>query len=72
MLYEINRQKDYNYINCYFYKSKNECGQLLKCEFYQLANELNAFNFMFYIKQKRKHSVLEGKAIGKDGLKSLI
>lgn len=71
-MYEINRQKDNSYLDSYFYQSKNECGQIIRCEIYRTTDGYETFNFTFYIRQKRKMEFPHNQITGKDGLKSLI
>lgn len=71
-MYKINRQCDLDYINAYYYTAKNSVGQIIRCDFYEILNPKNTFNFTFHITQKRKHTSVEGDIVGKDGIKSLI
>ena len=72
MKYEINRHKDPLYLDSYFYQSKNDCGQIIRCELYRITDGYDTFNFTFYIRQKRKMEFPHNQITGKDGLKSLI
>ena len=69
-MYDINREKDESYEDCYVYKSKNEHGQVIVCEGYKTTD--GYINFSFYISTKRKDGYQEGKTTGKDGIKSLL
>ena len=71
-MYDINRQKEEAFLDSYFYQSKNEQGQIIRCELYRITDSPNAFNFSFCIKQKRKKDFPHNQITGKDGLKSLI
>lgn len=72
MAYEIKRKIKKGYLNYYFYQSKNDCGQTIRCEFFQISEYKKDFNFSFCIKQKRKLNFPSGQITGKDGIKSLI
>jgi hypothetical protein len=69
-MYDINREKDESYEDCYVYKSKNEHGQVIVCEGYRTTD--GYINFSFYITTKRKSGFQYGKVTGKDGVKSLL
>lgn len=72
MNYSIKREVDERYLHSYFYQSKNECSQIIRCEFYETVGPSNHFNFSFCIKQKRKWNFPDGEITGKDGIKSLV
>lgn len=72
MLYEIERKIDKDYYHSYFYQSKNEYGQIIRCECYQTDYNKKEYNFTFCIKNKRKLNFPQGQITGKDGIKSLV
>ena len=51
MEYQINRQRDNNFKDCWFYQSKNSNGQLIRCELYRMDKDSTSFNFEFFIKR---------------------
>ena len=75
-MYEINLIKSTEYMDTYYFKTKNELNQTLYLEIFN-SNwsefTLNkTYNIVFKINTKRKHGYQYLKQIGKDGLKSLI
>lgn len=72
MAYEIEVKVNREYLHSYFYQSKNDCGQIIRCEFGQCKKDKLDFDFSFCIKPKRKLGFPEGQITGRDGLKSLI
>lgn len=67
-MYDIDLQKDREHVNSYYYKSKNEYGQIITLEIYK---EPGFMNVTFYIATKRKNGFQENLIVGKDGMKSL-
>ena len=43
MLYEIKQQQDKDFLNYYFYQSKNEAGQTIRCECFQTSYDKHYF-----------------------------
>ena len=75
-MYEINLTKSTEYMDTYYFKTKNELNQILYLEIFN-SNwsefSLNkTYYVMFKINTKRKHGYQYLKQIGKDGLKSLM
>lgn len=75
-MYEINLTKSNEYIDTYYFKTKNELNQTLYLEIFNSNwSELalnKTYNVTFKINTKRKHGYQYLKQVGKDGLKSLI
>lgn len=69
-MYEINRCINKAYKDSYYYKTRNECNQIIFLEIFKV-NE-GYFNVMFYITDKRKKGFQYKAITGKDGIKSLI
>lgn len=72
MEYQINKQQDNNFVDFWFYQSKNSQGQIIRCEVYRMADDTTSFNFEFFIKDKRKSPYPKNQITGKDGIKSLV
>lgn len=70
-MYDIDLQKDREHVNSYYYKSKNEYGQIITLEIYEIYKEPGFMNVTFYIATKRKNGFQENLIVGKDGMKSL-
>lgn len=75
-MYEINLTKNNEYIDTYYFKTKNELNQTLYLEIFNSNwSEFaltKTYNVTFKINNKRKHGYQYLKQVGKDGLKSLI
>lgn len=69
-MYDIQRIKSEDYVDCYTYKSRNECNQILVCEIYRTIE--GYLNVTFYVTTKRKQGFQFKKSTGKDGIKSLM
>lgn len=54
-MYDIDLQKDREHVNSYYYKSKNEYGQIITLEIYEIYKEPGFMNVTFYIATKRKN-----------------
>lgn len=69
-MYKIDRCKDEDYKDCYYYKSRNEYNQIIVLEIFKVDE--GYFNVMFYITDKRKKGFQYKAITGKDGIKSLV
>ena len=56
-MYDIDLQKDREHVNSYYYKSKNEYGQIITLEIYEIYKEPGFMNVTFYIATKRKNGM---------------
>jgi hypothetical protein len=70
MLYNVEKKRDFEYVDLYRYTSKNIYGQIINCESY--LYEGNQYNFSFYVTSKRKKGFQSGQHTGKDGIKSFL
>ena len=64
-MYDIDLQKDREHVNSYYYKSKNEYGQIITLEIYEIYKEPGFMNVTFYIATKRKNGFQENLIVGK-------
>lgn len=71
MIYEINREKETDYRNAYYYKSKNEQNQIITFSFYE-TDKIGEYYVTFFITSKRKKGFQKLITTGKDGIKSLL